>query len=203
MPAYFSIVSECNRDNIYGTILKDFYEVLTIAGMKFTYGYWQSMDMSYEEIIETNQKKLEENFELGYDENSDNDYIQLMYDFGDFSEVRSFIMNRPEEGIFTLHIIIPEDELLEIRDGKITYDRKKTDSLIELSKKLWELPFVDIIQTCLELSDDIDTLENIKDGAALAVEPFAIVPDEIKELVPGNYSTSELPGNGMLVTLSL
>ncbi|WP_051656935.1 hypothetical protein [Butyrivibrio sp. AE3004] len=202
MAAYFSIVSECSRDHIYADILQDFYKKLSSAGMQILSGYWQFMDMPMEEIIAINQKKLEDNYELGFDENADNDYIQVMYDFCSFSEVRLFIMNHPDEGIFTIHIIIPEDDLLTISDGRIIYDQKKINPLKDLSVKLWELPFVDIIQTSLELSDDIETKGKIKNGAPLAVEPFAIIPDVMNGAIPTNCNRVPVSHDGILVTLS-
>ena len=201
MPAYFSMVIECDREHIYGNILQDFHDCLILAGMKSPRGYWQFMDMPIDEIIAVNQKKLEENYELGYEDSAEKNYIHTMYDFEDFSEVRLFIMNHPEEGIFTLHIIIPEDELLSMKNGSIAYDEKKIKPLTELAKKLWELEFVDLIQTCLELSDDIDNLSQIKEGAALAVEPFAIVPADIEQNIPGEYCTTRLNRDGILVSV--
>ncbi|WP_049945933.1 hypothetical protein [Butyrivibrio sp. LC3010] len=199
MPAYFSLVAECNKRNIYDTILKDFYDKLSMQGMKFLSGYWDYMDMPYEKIIAFNQEKLEECFRMSSEDDISSDYLQLLYEYKDLSEVRSFIMNNPEDGIFTIHIIIPEDELLTIEKGKISYDDNKINNLIRVAKGLWELPFVDIIQTFLELSDFPNNLESIKDGAPISAEPFAIVPDNFCEKVHKNAEAFEISGGFLII----
>ncbi|WP_050008422.1 hypothetical protein [Butyrivibrio sp. WCE2006] len=199
MPAYFSLVAECNKRNIYDTILKDFYDKLSMQGMKFLSGYWDYMDMPYEKIIAFNQEKLEKCFRMSSEDDLSSDYLQLLYEYKDLSEVRSFIMNNPEDGIFTIHIIIPEDELLTIEKGKISYDDNKINNLIRVAKGLWELPFVDIIQTFLELSDFPNNLESIKDGAPISAEPFAIVPDNFCEKVHKNAEAFEISGGFLII----
>ncbi|SEL27670.1 MULTISPECIES: hypothetical protein [unclassified Butyrivibrio] len=201
MPAYFSLVSECNRDHIYDTILRDFYKVLPTAGLNLLGEYWPFMDIPYDELMDSNQKKLEDNYRLAFKEHAGNDYIQIVHVLEGFSEVRSFILNQPEKGIFTINIIVPEDDLIKAEDHKIVYDREKVDKLIAVAKKIYELPFVDLIQTDLELSDDPYSLEEITEGEALGVEPFAIVPDTLKNSVPEKYTVSEASGNGLLVTI--
>ncbi len=66
-----------------------------------------------EETTEWNQRKLEEDFNLGFTEHHSHDYKQVIYKFGGYSEVRGFWMNNyPEDGEFTHEIIIPESDVL-------------------------------------------------------------------------------------------
>ena len=58
------------------------------AGMKFQSGYWGFEEDSLEEATEWNQRKLEEDFNLGFTEHHSHDYKQVIYKFGGYSEVR-------------------------------------------------------------------------------------------------------------------
>ncbi|ADL35796.1 hypothetical protein bpr_III108 [Butyrivibrio proteoclasticus B316] len=199
---YFSMTIECSRSSIYPSIVRDFYELLTSQGFRFVSGFWDYTDVSYENIIKTNQKKLEESYvrPYGTDDLKD-DYIQLLFDYDGNQETRSYICNSPEEDVFTFEIIIPEEDLLSYENGKIHYVESKINTLIELAKKIWELPFVDVVQTFLEYSDIPKTFDELKGGIeALAVEPFAIIPNKFdKGFLKTRFDVSDISKDGLLV----
>ena len=66
MPAYFNLSVQFRRDELYPTFVKDFYALLDEAGMRFQSGYWGFEEDSLEETTEWNQRKLEEDFNLGF-----------------------------------------------------------------------------------------------------------------------------------------
>ncbi len=199
---YFSLVVECGRNHIYPDIVKDFYELLKSQGFRFGGGFWEHSDKSYETIIKTNQNNLEKNVVyVSGDDDTNDDYMQLLFDYGGNIETRSYICNSPEDKVFTFHIIIPEEDILTYDEGTIHYFGEKVDTLIVLAKRIWELPFVDCIQTFLECSDVPKTLEKLKNGVeALSVEPFAIIPNKFdKRFLSIKYDIVDISRDGLLV----
>ena len=185
MPAYFSIICECDQSKLYDNLLMDFYSVFQSVGAVFISGYYDSFGESFEAILDRNQRLLKENHIPDIKSDISEHYSQLLFDYEGFSETRSFLINHSNDASFSIHIVIPEDELLTFDKGKITYSPQKIDKLTHLSTKLWELYFVEIIQTTLELSDSASHLSGIKNGALPSVEPFAIIPSSIGKHV--NY----------------
>lgn len=105
MPAYFSLTFELNKSrNAVGA----FCETLVHSGPVFKSGYWGFENDSFAGIIAWNQKKLDEDFELGYTEHHSYDYKQMLFDYADFSEVRLFIMNQRRKPVFSFALIVPE-----------------------------------------------------------------------------------------------
>ena len=198
---YFAMVIECNRDHIYSDIVKDFYELLRLQGLRFVGGFWEHPDESYETILKTNQEKLEVNAVGVSGDDTEDDYMQLLFDYDGNNETRSYIYNRPKDNVFTFDIIIPEADILSYDAGTIQYFEKKVNKLIELAKKIWELPFVDGIQTCLEYSDVPQTMEALKNKVeALGVEPFAIISNRFdKEFLSIQYDVTDINKDGLLV----
>ncbi|MCC8024060.1 MAG: hypothetical protein LIP16_01965 [Clostridium sp.] len=177
MPAYFNLSVQFRRDELYPTFVKDFYTMLDEAGMKFQSGYWGFEEDSLEETIQWNQRKLEEDFNLGFTEHHSHDYKQVIYRFGAYSEVRGFWMNNyPEDGEFTYEIIIPESEVL-MEGYPVRFIKKKMDRLLELSEGIWQFPPVRAIQTGLEIEDDSAGLAELAQGGCPSAWPFAIVEE--------------------------
>lgn len=177
MPAYFNLSVQFQRDELYSLFVKDFYAMLDEAGMAFQSGCWEFEKESLEETIKWNQKKLEENFNLGFAQQSRYDYRQVRYDFGSYSEVRGFWMNQyPETGEFTHEIIIPESEVLE-KEYPAKFKKEKIGELLEFSKKIWQFPPVRAIQTGLEIEDTTVGLVEIAEGGYPNIWPFAIVKE--------------------------
>ena len=177
MPAYFNLSVQFRRDELYPTFVKDFYALLDEAGMRFQSGYWGFEEDSLEETTEWNQRKLEEDFNLGFTEHHSHDYKQVIYKFGGYSEVRGFWMNNyPEDGEFTHEIIIPESDVLA-EGYPVRFKKEKIDGLLELSKKVWRFTPVKAIQTGLESADATVGLVGLARGAYPNIWPIAIVDE--------------------------
>ena len=216
MPAYFSICFECEKKKIYKDLVHDFCQGLLENGFAFLSGYWGYEEDSLADIITWNQRKLEENFQLDRAEHHSHGYKQLLFSYGDFSEVRLFLLNFREEERFSFVVIIPEDELISWKKGVPDYDGAKIDRLVQVCERMWQQPYVGAIQTELELSDPVPQAEEIRDGAAPGVEPFAILPKAVWESfrekkdrdVAGytcesacGYTCAEAAGDGVVLRL--
>ena len=72
-----------------------------------------------------------------------------------------------------------------------------------MAKSIWELPFVDMIQTFLELSDVPKTMGELKGGVdALSVEPFAIIPNRFdKDILSIRYDVTDVSKDGLLIRI--
>ncbi len=201
---YFSLEVECSREHIYPGIVKDFYDLLLAQGMHFVSGFWENTDESYENIIKTNQRKLEENYvdEFVGDSLKD-DYMQLLFDYDGNQETRSFIFNNPKDNVFRFEIIIPEEDILTYVNGRKLFYYGKVKKLIALAKRIWELPFVDVIQTSLEYSDVPKTYDELKwEIEKLAVEPFAIIPNKFdKSILKVRFDVTDVSKEGLLVII--
>lgn len=199
---YFTLVVECNRNHIYPEIVKDFYELLSEHGFQFISGFWDYVDESYDTIIQINQENLEKNLlGMSNDYTQRSDYMQLLFDYDGNQETRSYICNTPEDNAFSFNIIIPEHDILTHNNGKIRYITNKVNTLIDLAKKIWELPFVDAIQTYLEYSDVPKSIKELNSFLApLSVEPFAIFPSNFDISIPSTkFEIEGVDKNGILV----
>lgn len=204
MPAYFNMSLVFERKDIYSEFTRDINDLLQKAGLKFKSGYYEAEKYSLEEILSWNQKHLDNNFQLGYTEHYSHGYKQMLFEYGEFSEVRGFWMNNyPQEDEFTLEIIIPEDDILEYDgNGKYgySYKEKEIQLLINVAAIIWNSPLVKSIQTGLEGSDAVLSISCLREGEMPIMHPFAIVPDEFEEqLRKEGFDVKMLDGNGVLV----
>ena len=175
MPAYFSIDISIKGNDRYDGMYSDFIDILQKEGLKYLSGTWEFMDESLESIINRNEKKLKEKFELGYDEDYSNDYRQILLDYHGFSEVRFFIIYSKEHDEFVFSIIIPEDELLKWDSNRVTYDPEILSDLKKLIVNIWNFEIVSAIQTTLELSGGITYVDELERGVMPSIVPLAII----------------------------
>ena len=145
------------------------------------------------------QKKLEDDFVLGDEENCENDYKQMNFSAGGFSEIRGFIMNEePIRGEYTFTLLIPEDEVAI--DPK-TYKKEAVDKLKEIASKLWILPKTRTLQTELEFGEGIVPDEDIRDGALPSACPFAIVSEKrFGHMDTADYTAEHIAYGGVILT---
>lgn len=176
MPTYFSIDFQYRRADLCKTTVNDFFKNLTDCGLVYKSGFWHSKNDGLNDILIWNQKKLEDNFELGYTEHYSHDYKQMLFDFRDFSEVRLIMQNIPEKGSFTFCLIIPEDDFIEYNDtGKYKRLEHKMQIVEDFACHMWEVGDMSCIQSFWECSGCYDISDIIK-GDEPSFEPFAIVP---------------------------
>lgn len=177
MPAYFSLTFEMYKSK---DAISAFCETLIHSGLVFKSGYWGFENDTFDDIIIWNQKKLNENFQLGYTEHHSHDYKQMLFDFFDFSEVRLFVMNNRKERTFSFELIVPEDDLLdytEENEGKYSVQRKteRMERLKSVAKRMWVGTAALAIQTGWEASDIPPSAEKIAKGIKPQIEPFCII----------------------------
>jgi len=199
MPAYFSMIMEFSRAELDFDNMKELCAYIKHAGLEFKGGAYNAENETLEDIMDWNQKKLEDDFELGYDEDSSNDYKQMYFSYDGFSEIRGFIMNEePIRGEYTFTLLIPEDEVAI--DPK-TYKKEAVDKLKEIASKLWILPKTRTLQTELELGEGIVPDEDIRDGALPSACPFAIVSEKrFGHMDTADYTAEHIAYGGVILT---
>ena len=199
MPAYFSMIMEFSRAELDFDNMKELIAYIKHAGLEFKGGAYNAENETLEDIMDWNQKKLEEDFELGYDEDAVNEYKQMYFNYGGFSEVRGFIMNEePIRGEYTFTLLIPEEEI--VIDAK-TYKKEAVDNLKAMASKLWILPKTRTMQTELELGEGISPEEDIRDGALPSACPFAIVSEKrFGHMDTANYDAEHIEYGGVILT---
>ena len=200
MPAYFSIDISIRKKDIYEGIYADFIDLLQVQGLKFAGGYREFMDETLEEIISWNEEKLLEDFSIGVDEHYSHDFRQVCFDYRSFSEVRMFILNVKEDDEFNFIIIIPEDELIQVKDGRFSYKPEIMADLKQLIVKIWDFESVAAIQTTLELSGETTSINDLEKGALPMIVPFAVIPQKCMTSDYGDgISITHLAGDGVLL----
>ncbi|WP_026525132.1 hypothetical protein [Butyrivibrio sp. MB2005] len=200
MPAYFSIDISIRKKDIYEGIYADFIGLLQEEGLRFAGGYMEFMDETLEEIISWNEEKLLEDFSIGVDEHYSHDFRQVCFDYHGLSEVRMFILNVTEDDEFNFIIIVPEDELIQLKDGKFSYKPAIMEDLKQLIVKIWDFESVAAIQTTLELSGETTSVNDLEKGARPMIVPFAVIPkgwmnDDLGE----GISVTPIAGDGVLL----
>lgn len=199
MPAYFSLIMEYSRAGLDFDNMKELTAYIKHAGLEFKNGAYHAENDTIEDIMDWNQKKLEEDFELGYDEDSSNDYKQMCFNYGGFSEVRGFIMNEaPIRGEYTFTLLIPQEEVHVEGD---TYKKEAVEKLKALAAKLWILPKTRTVQTELELGEGIVPEMDIKEGAEPSACPFAIVSEkQFGRMDTADYTAEHIEYGGVILT---
>ncbi len=203
MPAYFSLDMEFNRYEVDFDTVKQIEERLERAGLVFRSGYWGKAEQrSREEIILHNQTLLEEDFMLGFEQHHDEGYWQSEYDCEGFSSVRGYFMNNyPIKGEFSFVLLVAEDEVLDWDSEGTPYRKDAIGRLMELAKKLWEMPQIRSIQTGLEGNDSITPESEYREGAPIAAHPFAIISERcFTKQNESLYEAEHIPFGGVLLT---
>jgi hypothetical protein len=100
MPAYFSIVIQIKKENKYDRLIGDLTDVLLSNGFVYDYPDYDCGDNSLSDVIEYNNAKLNDDFELGDDEHFSRDFRQIYWKYRSFSEVRQFYLNEKKHGFF-------------------------------------------------------------------------------------------------------
>ena len=179
MPTYHSISFQCSKSHITKKTVRSFCDALLRCGPTFAGGYWGCEDDSYEDIIQWNQRKLEENFQLGITEHHSNDYRQMLLTHPDFSEVRLYLHNMRKDPSFSFELIIPEQDFFDpwepwANPWVLRLDR--LEQVETLAATLWASETIDCIQTAWEVSGSPVPYAEIAAGRQPQIHPFCIVP---------------------------
>ncbi len=203
MPEYFNLSLQFERKDIYKTFVEDFYFILEKAEMKFKSGCWGSEHNTLEEICMCNQKKLEENFKLGFTQHYSHNFKQVLFDFQQYSHVRGFWINQyPEENTFSFEIVIPESEVLvkELwEEGIVVFQKDKIEAFIQFAKEVWKFPYIRTIQTGLEGYDASTGITALINGMLPNVTPFCIVQEKYNCFDSETYKIEEIFRTGIVL----
>ena len=199
MPAYFSLIFTINKKKNISGAFKDFVELLEKNGFKYKSGFMEFESDTLSDVIKWNTRKLIENFELGGDMPSSCGYRQCYWEFESFSPVRLFVCNTCEDDYYTLHLIVPEDEVYEYTDNSARYVTEAVEAFKAVALAVWKRRYVMAVQASLEGSEDVAP-EDIKAGKKPTVEPFAIVPAAyLKNVRLDGYLSFRVRRRGVLI----
>ena len=198
MPAYVSLSVEFSRYEIDYDTVKQLKSYLDYAGLKFKCGVNESEKDSIEEINDWNQKKLEDNYTLGYTDHRFNDYKQACFEYGGFSEIRGFFINgSPTEKEFEFMLAIPEEEVMN-DDG--SYKAEAVQKLKDFARILWAMPQIRTIQTGTEQTEGITPENEIMTGVKPAAHPFAIVSQKMFGMLNADdYDAEQINAGGVII----
>lgn len=197
MPAYFSVQFQYIKKDIEK--ISEIYNALLACGLRFKSGYYEAENDSWDDIIAWNQNKLDDDFELGYEEHYIHDYKQMLFDFCDFTEVRLFILNVHGAEEISFYLIIPEADLIEDTTLCDTMSQADKMNVIErLAIDMWKYGNIRGIQTGWEGSECGVSIEEMIQGMVPFVEPFAIVPSTLYREEWG-LENSEIEGDGTFI----
>lgn len=200
MPAYFSVVFQFRRKDLYPGFVSDFYRDLGQAGFAFQSGCYEAENMSFEEIVSYNQARLDDNFELGYEEDGRNDYKQVYFSHPEYEEVRGFWMNFRGIREIRFCLIIPEWEMMEW-ETLWYFKMEKLAPVQQMAESMWSRGSVAAIQTELELDDGAVRMSALQGGAEPSVRPFAVIPAACGgHAYVNQYMVRNLEANGLLLT---
>ncbi|MBQ3111059.1 MAG: hypothetical protein IJC69_07965 [Clostridia bacterium] len=199
MPAYFSLQAVFNRKDIHPAFVRDFYNHLFKCDLKFKSGFLDAQGLSFAEIVDWNQHKLENNFRLGMDEHHSNDYKQILFDFCEFSEVRGYWLNNyPSDDEFTFSIIVPESELVESYATNPLTTNEEIKKLETLAISMWDFDAMQSIHASWE--SGFGALSPAQNKGLPIADPFVIVPEEYAKMFPkGIFIQTEISRNGVFL----
>ncbi|WP_028518654.1 hypothetical protein [Ruminococcus flavefaciens] len=198
MPAYISMTFEYSRLELDYDNMKELLAYIKHAGLEFKSGSGNCENETIEDILEYNQKKLEQNFVLGSDESRENDYKQMIFGYEGFSEIRGYISNNyPADREYSFTLLFKEEEVAAERG---VYKTEAIAKMKNIASLLWILPKTRTVQTEFETSDGIRTEQEIKDGAAPSVCPLAIVSEkQFGHMDTAAYTDDHIYAGGVLI----
>lgn len=123
----------------------------------------------------------------------------MLFDFGDFSEVRLILIGLAD-GSFSFYLSIPEEDFFEYGAAYGAPCRRlehRMDAVRKLVLEMWHIGGMSYIQTAWECSEVVTVHADILDGVTPAIEPFAIVPEEVYR--PEWDCTCEKTGKGGVI----
>jgi hypothetical protein len=180
LPAYFDVTFSYEYRNLQANFVNQVYFIFFNHGFTFKQEYFEE-NIILEEIIEWNQSKLEQKFELGFTQNLKHDYKQICFNREGYEHLRAFWSFSNNE--ISLTFITPEYDVLgndNFLDENFHFLFYKLEPIIELSKDIWKQTEVTAIQTALESDDGVTGLSELLSGKEKPlVHPFAMIKKDI------------------------
>lgn len=196
MPAYFSMVIQRSSNKTSHDYVEQIYSKIVESGYPFKSGFWFHSDATYDEIVKWNQNKLEQGFKLGFTEHGSNDYMQIIFEAPEFSQMRGFWMYNKTD--VTFNLLIPEYDILNYEGGNKVLENKIAP-IRAIGIQMWEEGLADAIQTNIEFDCGYYSLNEILCGKNLMVHPFAIIHRNVVPKFNSSYFIGkklESIGNG-------
>lgn len=197
MPAYFMVEFSFYRTAIHSNFVSDIYQIFFQHGMEFKRGFWHGENMTLNEIIAWNQKRVEAGFEFGLEEDVKLDYRQILLLHPAYSEMRLLLTCSGQE--VRLSLLVPESDLI-IGDEEYRFIGSKLRPLLELACAVWAGGKPALVQSCLELEGGI-SLKQAEAGRTPCVDPFAMIaPPLLQEAMDlDGLQRHRLPDGGWLL----
>lgn len=173
MPAYTTVEFRFAKTSSAGLVRK-VYDAFSSEGLLFSHVLAWGCDpnISLEEVIDWNQGKLDQGFELSRNEDISNNYRQILLSGHPFTECRLFIL--PQADDIAFHCIISEDQISELN----------SDSIQNAADRIWETLPVEAIDSYGEWLDD--------DLAPPAARIFAYVDNVTPAMQPERFNIQSL-----------
>lgn len=172
MPAYFSMTIQIRAERLTDSYVEQMYSSIMELGYSFKSGFWFHENATYNEIVDWNQKKLEQGFRLGYTEHGSHDYMQILFDAKEYEVMRCFWRHMGDAVEF--EVIVPEYEILNFEDD-CTIRQDMIEPLQEIGIHIWEKGLADAIQTSFEGDGGCYNLAHALNREKLMIHPFAII----------------------------
>lgn len=168
MPAYSSVEFIIKKNTIRNGLVADFYRAIQCRGIRFdkVLEWGCDPDLSLNELVDWNQKKLEQDFSLGFSQDVSHDYRQLIFKAAPYSMMRIYIRNHLST--FSFHVLVLQDEVEQIG----------YQLLIEMAKNVLQTIDVEIIQSFDEFSQG-ELMEEMLAGEPAVVEYFGYLKNNL------------------------
>lgn len=176
MPAYFSMTIQMRAEQLTNSYVMQMYSSIIEFGYSFKGGYWFHEDATYAEIVDWNQRKLDQGFRLGDTEHGSHDYMHILFDAKEYEVMRGFWMYMGDEVAFEL--IVPECEVLNF-EGGWAIRQDKIEPLQKLGVHIWGKGLADAIQTSFEGDGGCYNLVHVLKQEKIMIHPFAIISADI------------------------
>jgi hypothetical protein len=200
MPAYFTMEVAFKKNALYECFVRDVYDIFSQSGFKFKCGFWYGKDMSMEQIIEWNQKHLQNKFELGFTEQVKHDYKQILLDTDIYSELRLYWIYTNER--IYLHLIVPEFDV-RTYEGHYYFVEDKIRPLLLIACNVWDTGLTSTIQSYLELDEGGVDIEELEQGQLPQIHPFCIIDKNLNQGIAlklkGDFNCKSLSNDGILI----
>lgn len=202
MPAYFTMEVAFKKNALYECFVRDVYDIFYQFGFKFKCGFWYGKDMSFEQIIDWNQKHLQNKFELGFAEHVKHDYKQILLDTDIYSELRLYWIYSKDR--IYLHVIVPESDVRTYAyEGHYYFVEDKIRPLLLVACNVWDTGLAVTIQSYLELDEGGLDIEELEQGQLPQIHPFCIIDKNLNQGIDlklkSDFIYNNLSNDGILI----
>ena len=173
---YFTIsfcftYEKCKELNFVEKIYTSFFN----NNFKYLKPCYEATDWTLGKIINWNQNKLQNKFDLGFDEDISNDYKQIYLSNKNYNEIRLFWIY--EKDYIFLNLIVPLEDIFIEHNNISCYFKDKIFELINLCKIIFRKHNVELVETLWELDGSENLTDIFYKEFYPIFNPFGIVPN--------------------------